>query len=717
MRHRYARLLTLALACAACDTPPVADDAAAPEDAANASDAEPTRPDAAPPACVTDADCDDGLFCTGPALCAPAAPAAAPRGCAFDGMRCPAADVCDEDADRCEPAPCAGDAERVTAYRDADGDGYGDAARSMRVCPEDAGPGNAWSLQPDDCDDTRPGVNPGATEICDPAGRDEDCDPTTIHGGDGDADGDGYVNATCRNGPLAGDDCDDASADAHPGAAEICDGHDNDCDGTTDEGVLITFHRDADGDGFGCDPSATTCPAPVEACAAPTGYVADARDCNDEPSDGAAQSPDVTETCNGVDDDCDGAVDVGSVDLGTREHCSACFDDCQFSCNAGTCEQAVDIDMSWDAQCATTTLDNLYCWGLNRYGAVGDGTTRPAHRPVRVLGTPTTAEVESMSLHGRTSCALTRNTGTGVGSVYCWGENDDYQVADTGSTRVSVPTLVGSSFESVAVNQDSTLEGTTCAARHSGGSSTGLCWGARVPRRDAGGEWSIVSSTTPLELGPSYPSPVGSVLNGMPCTLSAAGQLTCWGTNRWGERGIGATAALTPPPAQVSLTPPVLHAVESGPTRCALRGTEVWCWGSDNTGGLGDGPLSPDRCGSESFEVGCALSPVRVSSLPPIERLFGDVGGFCARTPAGEMYCWAVNNRPGVELLPGLPTTGPTHSPVRVPSLDGFERLVVGSYGACGIDAVGDVYCWGNGALSLGTSSAPGVARLLPPAP
>ncbi|MEC7525961.1 MAG: MopE-related protein [Myxococcota bacterium] len=719
MRHRFAPLMMLALACAGCDSELATHDAGAPDDAATAPDAEPAPPDASPPTCATDVECDDGLFCNGAERCDPAAPGADARGCVFEGDVCPAGDVCDESADRCEMAPCEGDAERVTAYMDTDVDGYGHSARVMEVCPERVGPGTRWSLVADDCDDTRADVNPGATEVCDAAHIDEDCDPTTIHGGDGDADGDGYVSAACRNAAVGGDDCDDASADTHPGATEICDGADNDCDGMIDEGVLTTFHRDADGDGFGCDPAATTCPATVEACEAPMGYVADARDCNDDPSGGSAQNPTAAETCNGVDDDCDGAIDVGSAELGTREHCSACFDDCQFSCNAGVCEQAVDIDMHWDAQCAITTERNLYCWGRNHDGAVGNGTTAPANRPVRVLGTPTTAEVESMSLAGTTTCALTRNTGTGVGSVYCWGDNSEYQVADTGTTAVSVPILVGSGFEGVAVlSEQASPVGTTCAARHSGGTEVGLCWGARVPRRDGGGAWTYGSSRTPLELGPTYPSPVRSVVSGLPCTLGPTGRLTCWGDGRLGQRGDG-TSTGSNAPSEVSLSSSVTQAVGSGGTRCALRGSEVWCWGSDGAGGLGDGPLSPDRCleGSPSG-AGCAFSPVRVTSLPPVERLFGDVGGFCARTSAGEMYCWGVDNRPGVELLPGEPTTGPTHSPTRVPSLDRFERLVMGRYGACGVETGGDVYCWGNGSSSFGTGARSGVvARVLPPAP
>ncbi|MFT5587733.1 MAG: hypothetical protein ACI9VR_005346, partial [Cognaticolwellia sp.] len=108
-----------------------------------------------------------------------------------------------------------------------------------------------------------------------------------------DADGDGFA---------ASDDCDDDNVTIFPGAEELCDGLDNDCDAQTDNGATdaTLWYLDADADGHG------DAAGEVRACQPPQSYVADATDCNDQNAD---MNPSATEECNGQDDDCDGLAD------------------------------------------------------------------------------------------------------------------------------------------------------------------------------------------------------------------------------------------------------------------------------------------------------------------------------------------------------------------------------------------------------------------------
>ncbi len=181
------------------------------------------------------------------------------------------------------------------AYADADGDG---------------------SIACDDCDDADGDIHPGATEVCN--GADDDCDgvsdpPDAVDAVEwyADADGDTYGDvANTTDGCTApagyvGDttDCDDSSASVNPGAAELCNSVDDDCDGIIDPDSAIdaaAWYADADGDSYGDAASVTA------SCAEPAGFSPDASDCDDTD---AAVFPSAVELCNGLDDDCDGVVD------------------------------------------------------------------------------------------------------------------------------------------------------------------------------------------------------------------------------------------------------------------------------------------------------------------------------------------------------------------------------------------------------------------------
>ncbi|MCP3168481.1 MopE-related protein [Myxococcus qinghaiensis] len=203
-----------------------------------------------------------------------------------------------------------------TFYRDADGDGYGNAGLPTHACSRPAG----YVTDTTDCNDSSASVRPGASEVCDSV--DNNCNGTTDEGVTStfyrDADGDGYGSAsqpthacTQPGGYVANaSDCNDSSASIRPGGTEICDGADNNCNGATDEGVQSTFYRDADGDGYG------NAGLPTQACARPGGYVSDATDCNDS---SASIRPGASEVCDGADNNCNGQADEGVMPTWYRD--------------------------------------------------------------------------------------------------------------------------------------------------------------------------------------------------------------------------------------------------------------------------------------------------------------------------------------------------------------------------------------------------------------
>ncbi len=104
-----------------------------------------------------------------------------------------------------------------------------------------------------------------------------------------------------HDGVTLGDDCDDSNPTVYPGATELCDGLDNDCNGSIDEGLETGWYPDDDGDGYG-DPSGY-----VEECAAPSGHIAQGSDCDD--ADASVNPAAIDVWYDGVDANCDVASD------------------------------------------------------------------------------------------------------------------------------------------------------------------------------------------------------------------------------------------------------------------------------------------------------------------------------------------------------------------------------------------------------------------------
>jgi hypothetical protein len=124
-----------------------------------------------------------------------------------------------------------------------------------------------------------------------------------------DSDGDTYGDAgtsteACTAPPnyvSNADDCDDTDGNVYPGATEVCNGIDDNCDDVVDEGVKQTFYLDSDDDGYGDAANST------EACTAPPNYVSNADDCDDGDASAYPGAPEICD--DGKDNDCDTQTD------------------------------------------------------------------------------------------------------------------------------------------------------------------------------------------------------------------------------------------------------------------------------------------------------------------------------------------------------------------------------------------------------------------------
>ncbi|HYV91259.1 MAG TPA: MopE-related protein [Chitinophagales bacterium] len=193
-------------------------------------------------------------------------------------------------------------------YYDGDGDGYGNSLVADTFCN---GIPAGYVTNDLDCDDANAAVNPSAIETCN--GIDDNCDGNIDEGVqltfyfdfDGDGYGDAYIETFACSAPSGyvadNTDCDDGNIDVNPGANEICNTVDDNCNGQIDEGVQLTCYADADGDGYG------NANIDSVACNVPVGYVLDSTDCNDANPNIYPGAIEITN--NGIDDDCDGFID------------------------------------------------------------------------------------------------------------------------------------------------------------------------------------------------------------------------------------------------------------------------------------------------------------------------------------------------------------------------------------------------------------------------
>jgi alpha-tubulin suppressor-like RCC1 family protein len=279
---------------------------------------------------------------------------------------------------------------------------------------------------------------------------------------------------------------------------------------------------------------------------------------------------------------------------------------------------AAHIAAGREHNCAALKDGQVYCWGYNFRGQLGNGNTVTQSAPVPVSGV---ANAIAVAAGGDHSCALISG-----GSIKCWGYNGDGELGAGSTAFTSLTPLDVVGITNATAITAGLLH--TCALL---ANNRVRCWGYN--NNGALGDGTFTNRNAPVEISGFVSTSIDAGSNHTCSTYS--GSVYCWGDNSNGILGDGTTTDRNTPVQSQGVN--AATAVAAGELHTCIRSSanfgQIRCWGYSGGGRLGNG----DSAGTTVF------SPVTVLAIDSLIAVTAGRLHTCGLTSAGSAKCWGSN--------------------------------------------------------------------------
>lgn len=281
--------------------------------------------------------------------------------------------------------------------------------------------------------------------------------------------------------------------------------------------------------------------------------------------------------------------------------------------------------------CFVISTGQVYCWGENDYGELGDASETPRTTPVQIRLSEPAVDVTAGE---NMACALARS-----GAAYCWGNNAEGQLGAGDLARQGGPVRVQTRrrFTSLSAGAGGGVCGLTQGAAV-------ICWG--IPLGGSGTEDATVEDARPSPPAtlPAEQYRALSVGNGFACVRNARGGVRCWGDANAGQLGAEVFGSASSLQVELPNGEQSVRVSAGFQSACALTTSQrVACWGRNDVGELG----------RMSEDAGDRAPGLVVGDGRYLDVSMGGSSA-CAITVARALECWGSFRRGSPELESAL---------------------------------------------------------------